>query len=503
MEATIAPENLRNKWDVYRRTSFITSTSADAPRLEFYVKKGINLASRDNYDPFLVVWSFNRASPTSDNYTSRKLKSKPAKSSPNPEWKEVFEISVSCDENGIPIDTITIYVWDRDNSKMDDFMGCADIPLTTITREKENVLILPLEGVESGQLEIVAFPHNFGKEEVLDNSKIEISAYFNSSLVENLAVGKAPTIKNVSSFLSNKKKDSNKINNRYTIVKNLEKGGFGLVYLVKDEKTGEEKALKKIMCKTLEDANRAIKEAWPFKSLVHENLVLYEDMFLDVEQHMGDVSFYVCYIMPYYKQGDLYQLLEGKQKNKPRKYLKPVVLANWIVQIAKGIEHLHSYKVFHRDLKHKNIFFTEQYKQLKIGDFGFAKQVEEGKAYTQLGSAGYIAPEIQTSSSGYGLEVDIWSFAVMCYEMMTLKIGKEQVSHAILAQFNFEDYWKNVVEGEIKKAYPEPQIHTPLITFLSKILRVDPKERATASECVRMAREIRQTFAELDQQLKK
>lgn len=146
------------------------------------------------------------------------------------------------------------------NNYLLDFMGCADIPLTTIIREKENVLILPLEGVESGQLEIVAFPHNFGKEEVLDNSKIEISAYFNSSLVENLAVGKAPTIKNVSSFLSNKKKDSNKINNRYTIVRNLEKGGFGLVYVVKDEKTGEEKALKKIMCKTLEDANRAIKE---------------------------------------------------------------------------------------------------------------------------------------------------------------------------------------------------------------------------------------------------
>lgn len=135
--------------------------------------------------------------------------------------------------------------------------------------------------------------------------------------------------------------------------------------MVKDEKTGEEKALKKIMCKTLEDANRAIKEAWPFKSLVHENLVLYEDMFLDVEQNLGEFIFYVCYIMPYYKQGDLHALLEGKQRSKPKKYLKPVVLANWIVQIAKGIEYLHNYKVVHRDLKHKNIFFTEGYKQLK------------------------------------------------------------------------------------------------------------------------------------------
>lgn len=55
MEASIAPENLRSKWDVHRRTSFITSTSVDAPRLEFYVKKGINLASRDNYGEFLQI----------------------------------------------------------------------------------------------------------------------------------------------------------------------------------------------------------------------------------------------------------------------------------------------------------------------------------------------------------------------------------------------------------------------------------------------------------------
>lgn len=133
---------------------------------------------------------------------------------------------------------------------------------------------------------------------------------------------------------------------------------------------------------------------------------------------------------------------------------------------------------------------------IRIGDFGFAKQVEEGRAYTQLGSSGYIAPEIQTSSSGYGLGVDIWSFAVMVYEMITLRIGREQVSHAILAQYNFDEYWKNNIEAEVKKAYADPQVHTLLINFLSKTLRIDPKERATASECVKMARELRQIFAE-------
>ena len=134
----------------------------------------------------------------------------------------------------------------------------------------------------------------------------------------------------------------------------------------------------------------------------------------------------------------------------------------------------------------------------RIGDFGFAKQAEEGKAYTQLGSVGYMAPEIQSSSGGYGLGVDIWSFGVMAYEMMTLKVAREQVSHAVLAMYNFNEYWKNQIEGEVKKAFPDPQIHTLLIDFLSKTLRVEPKDRVSASECVRLAREMRQTFADLE-----
>ena len=41
-------ENLKNKWEVNRKSCLITTTSTDAPRLEIYVKRGTNLAYREN-----------------------------------------------------------------------------------------------------------------------------------------------------------------------------------------------------------------------------------------------------------------------------------------------------------------------------------------------------------------------------------------------------------------------------------------------------------------------
>lgn len=45
-------------------------------------------------------------------------------------------------------------------------------------------------------------------------------------------------------------------------------------------------------------------------------------------------------------------------------------------QIVAGVAHLHSLHVAHRDLKPENLLFTDDtYSCIKIGDFGFAKQV--------------------------------------------------------------------------------------------------------------------------------
>ena len=99
----------RSKWEVTKRNSLMSGAVSTAPKVEFFVRKGMGLAVRENYgkfvlemmivmmmilDPFLLVMSFTKT-PGSDFYTCRKFKSKPVKSSQNPEWKEVFEVCTS------------------------------------------------------------------------------------------------------------------------------------------------------------------------------------------------------------------------------------------------------------------------------------------------------------------------------------------------------------------------------------------------------------------------
>lgn len=86
----------------------------------------------------------------------------------------------------------------------------------------------------------------------------------------------------------------------------------------------------------------------------------------------------------------------------------------------RGIEHAHSYRIVHRDIKPQNILMTDN-KELKISDFGIARALSE-TAMTQtnhiMGSVHYLSPEqakgIRTDESS-----DIYSIGIVLFEMLT------------------------------------------------------------------------------------
>jgi len=55
---------------------------------------------------------------------------------------------------------------------------------------------------------------------------------------------------------------------------------------------------------------------------------------------------------------------------------------------------------------------------LKLVDFEFIKRVKiESRTFTLVGTPQYMAPEI-ILGKGYNKAVDLWSFGVLCYEML-------------------------------------------------------------------------------------
>lgn len=97
---------------------------------------------------------------------------------------------------------------------------------------------------------------------------------------------------------------------------------------------------------------------------------------------------------------------------------EPEVLT-FAMQIGQAIYLAHSGNILHRDVKLENIFRDEETGQYKLGDFGLAKYVEDGKAETVAYTDGYGAPEISRRLyENYGATADIYSFGITLYLLL-------------------------------------------------------------------------------------
>eukprot|EP01094_Clydonella_sp_ATCC50884_P020471 TRINITY_DN4259_c0_g1_i2.p1 TRINITY_DN4259_c0_g1~~TRINITY_DN4259_c0_g1_i2.p1 ORF type:complete len:237 (-),score=40.70 TRINITY_DN4259_c0_g1_i2:40-750(-) len=88
---------------------------------------------------------------------------------------------------------------------------------------------------------------------------------------------------------------------------------------------------------------------------------------------------------------------------------------------AKGVGYLHSLTpvVIHRDLKSPNLLVMEDW-TVKVSDFGTSKWIEKTATMTaNIGSPMWSAPEVLTQSQ-YSEKADIFSFAIVLWELLTL-----------------------------------------------------------------------------------
>lgn len=94
-------------------------------------------------------------------------------------------------------------------------------------------------------------------------------------------------------------------------------------------------------------------------------------------------------------------------------------MLTFAMQIGQAIYLAHAGNILHRDVKLENIFRDEETGQYKLGDFGLAKYVEDGRAETVAYTDGYGAPEISRRLyDNYGATADIYSFGITLYLLL-------------------------------------------------------------------------------------
>ncbi|KAJ0239041.1 Protein kinase ATN1-like protein [Hirschfeldia incana] len=185
-----------------------------------------------------------------------------------------------------------------------------------------------------------------------------------------------------------------------------------------------------------------------------------EVLLLSKIQHENIVQFVGACIHP--KLMIVTELMEGNTLHKFMLSTRPNPLdlklaIGFALDIARGMEFLNANGIIHRDLKPSNMLLTKDHKHVKLADFGVAREETKGFMTCEAGTYRWMAPEIFSHEALqvgekklYDHKVDVYSFAIVFWELLTNKIpfkGKNNIFVAYAASKNQRPSLDNLPAG--------------------------------------------------------
>ncbi|EKM52526.1 uncharacterized protein PHACADRAFT_261009 [Phanerochaete carnosa HHB-10118-sp] len=246
----------------------------------------------------------------------------------------------------------------------------------------------------------------------------------------------------------------------YSKIRKVGQGASGHVYVAKTLATGKKVAIKEMDLSSQPRKELIVNEILVMKESQHPNIVNFLESYLVRSNELWVV-------MEYMEGGALTDVIENNA-------LEEDQISSICLETCKGLGHLHSQSIIHRDIKSDNVLLDAQ-GHVKITDFGFCAKLtdQKSKRATMVGTPYWMAPEV-VKQKEYGAKVDIWSLGIMAIEMIENEppyLDEEPLKALYLIATN----------GTPTLKKPEA-LSRELKGFLSVCLCVDVKSRATAAE---------------------
>ena len=248
----------------------------------------------------------------------------------------------------------------------------------------------------------------------------------------------------------------------YEIIREIARGGMGVVFLARQASLNRPVALKMILAGQLADdtdVKRFYTEAEAAANLDHPGIVPIHE----VGQHEGQHYFSMGFV-----DG------ESLAQRLSRGPLPAREAALLLAKVAEAIEYAHRRGVIHRDLKPANVLI-DQSGNPRVTDFGLAKRLQADSGLTGsgqiMGTPSYMPPEQAGGHrGGVGPATDVYALGATLYALIT---GRPPFQAATA----MDTVIQVVAEEPVPPRRLNPAIPRDLETIILKCLEKEPPKR--------------------------
>jgi tetratricopeptide (TPR) repeat protein len=252
----------------------------------------------------------------------------------------------------------------------------------------------------------------------------------------------------------------------YELVKKLDQGGMGVVYLARQTGLNRLVAVKMIRAGGQARPEHFVRfriEAEAVARLRHPHILQIFDI--------GEVDGLPYFSLELLEGGSLDERLAGTPQ--PGRQA-----AELMIVLGRAVHVAHEAGIVHRDLKPSNVLFTADGIP-KITDLGLAKRMESDSRQTEsvaiMGSPSYMAPEQARGHSRYvGPPADVYAMGAILYEMLT---GRPPFK----GETPIETVRQVVDDEVVPPSRLVPKVARDLETICLKCLNKDPSKRYTSA----------------------